>query len=420
LTSSDSARDNDVRDAFFALHEGLLRQGPGSDDTTRRLWRLAGSPAGARVLDLGCGPGRSALLLAEEAGAEVTCVDLHQPFLDELVRGAARRGVSERITALNCSMDQLPFPDGAFDVVWAEGSAYNIGFETALRTWRRLLAPGGVMVVTEVEWSHSTPSAAARVYWDAMYPLHGKEANAVVAREAGYRVVAHWPLPDSDWWHDYYTPLTERAAAADQDRPGMATALAALREEIAMRTDHGGDYQYAAYVLHPDLTTRPETAGDLAAIRAINVAAFPTAEEADLVDALRADPDAWIDGLSIVTVAADGTLVGHALLTRCHIGDQPALALAPCAVLPDRQGRGAGSAAIRAGLDAARAMGENTVVVLGHAGYYPRFGFVPASRLGIRAPFEAPDEAMMALTLDPNRPAATGTIRYPAAFGVGE
>ncbi|MCK7625204.1 N-acetyltransferase [Streptomyces sp. RS10V-4] len=165
-------------------------------------------------------------------------------------------------------------------------------------------------------------------------------------------------------------------------------------------------------------TTRPETPEDATAIRAVNLAAFPAAAEADLVDALRADPDAWIDGLSLVSAAPDGTVAGHALLTRCHIGGRPALALAPCAVLPDHQRQGAGTAAVRAALDAARAKGESLVVVLGHPGYYPRFGFAPASRFGIRAPFDVPDEALMALTLDTSRPVPSGVIRYPAAFGV--
>ena len=165
-------------------------------------------------------------------------------------------------------------------------------------------------------------------------------------------------------------------------------------------------------------TTRTETTYDIPTIREINIAAFPTTGEADLVDALRADPSAWINGLSMVAAAPDHTLVGHALLTRCHVGGSSALALAPCAVLPSAQRSGAGSAAIRAALDTARAMGENLVVVLGHADYYPRFGFTPASRFDVRAPFEVPDEAMMAMTLDHTRPVPTGTIEYPAAFGV--
>ncbi|MFG1946223.1 GNAT family N-acetyltransferase [Nonomuraea sp. NPDC048826] len=163
---------------------------------------------------------------------------------------------------------------------------------------------------------------------------------------------------------------------------------------------------------------RPETAADVAEIREINVAAFPTSEEADLVEALRADPEAWIPGLSWVAEAPGGGLAGFALLTRCHVDDAAALALAPCAVRPEFQRRGAGAAAIRAALDAARQQGENLVLVLGHADYYPRFGFTPAARHGIRPPFEVDDAYMMALALDPSRPVPSGTIRYPAAFGV--
>lgn len=123
-------------------------------------------------------------------------------------------------------------------------------------------------------------------------------------------------------------------------------------------------------------------------------------------------------GLSIVSVAGDGTTVGYSLLTRCHVGDVPALALGPCAVRPEHQSRGAGAAAIRAGLNAARKEGENLVVVLGHAEYYPRFGFDRASLLGISAPFEVPDENLMALALDSSAPVPQGPIRYAAAFGV--
>ncbi|MFB4279315.1 MULTISPECIES: GNAT family N-acetyltransferase [unclassified Nonomuraea] len=162
--------------------------------------------------------------------------------------------------------------------------------------------------------------------------------------------------------------------------------------------------------------TRPEEERDVPAIRGINLAAFATSLEADLVDALRKDP-AWLPGLSIVA-EHDGVVAGHALFTRCHVDGAPALALAPCAVLPARQRQGAGSAAIIAGLDAARDRGESLVLVAGHPAYYPRFGFVRASSYSIRAPFDVPDEAMMALALAGARPVPSGTIAYPAPFAL--
>ncbi|MEV0946511.1 N-acetyltransferase [Rhodococcus sp. NPDC049939] len=163
--------------------------------------------------------------------------------------------------------------------------------------------------------------------------------------------------------------------------------------------------------------TRPETNDDISAIREVNLAAFDTADEANLVDALRAD-SSWIKGLSLVTTDQNGTIVGHALLTRCHIGDTPALCLAPCAVLPDHQRSGAGSAAIRAALTAAKDMGEYYVTVMGHPTYYPKFGFTRASAHGIGLSIDVPDEALMVMTLDHNHPLPTGTIRYAAPFGI--
>ncbi|KOX13373.1 GNAT family N-acetyltransferase [Nocardiopsis sp. NRRL B-16309] len=169
--------------------------------------------------------------------------------------------------------------------------------------------------------------------------------------------------------------------------------------------------------MSPTWTTRAETAADAAAVRDLTLAAFDTPLEADLVDALRRDP-AWIDGLSLVAEDGDGRVVAHALLTRCHVDGVPALCLGPCSVRPEHQGRGAGSAVIRAALAAAAGRGERFVVVLGHPPYYPRFGFSRASAHGIRVGFEVPDEALMALALDPAHPLPSGTVRYAPPFGV--
>ncbi|MFF7359148.1 GNAT family N-acetyltransferase [Streptomyces filipinensis] len=164
--------------------------------------------------------------------------------------------------------------------------------------------------------------------------------------------------------------------------------------------------------------TRAETSADIPAIRDINLAAFPTPAEADLVDSLRADPTAWIEGLSLVAVDETGHPLAHALLTRCHIDTTPALCLAPCAVRPAQQRSGAGTAAIRAALAAARSLGEHHVVVLGHPTYYPRFGFTRASDHGIHLTIDVPDEALMALSLDADHPLPSGTVHYAAAFGI--
>ncbi len=206
--------------------------------------------------------------------------------------------------------------------------------------------------------------------------------------------------------------------SSTDDAPEPATAAsppaAASRSAAASPSAAAG----RAPAARPAWHVRPETTEDIPGIRRINLAAFETAEEADLVDALRRDRSAWLPGLSYVADAPDGTLVAHALLTRCHVDDVPAVALAPCAVLPAHQKSGAGSAVIRALLDAARAAGERTAIVLGHPPYYPRFGFAPAaSRFGILPPQPWPDEAFLARSLDGSIP-PRGTVRYAAPFGI--
>ncbi|MFC7795450.1 GNAT family N-acetyltransferase [Streptomyces cinereoruber] len=419
--------DNALHDSFFALHHGLPRQGPGSDTTTRRLLALAGPlPERPRVLDLGCGPGRSALLLAAEAGAEVTAVDTHEPFLAELRESAAARGLDGTdpdggsVRALRADMGSLPFPDGSFDLVWAESSVFVLGFDRALAEWRRLLAPGGTLVLTECVWTTGEPGPAARAFWEEHYPLRAVTDNAAAAVAAGYHVLGTLIQPEGDW-DEYYGPLAARAEAADTSVPGMAEAVAGARTEIALRREHGSDYGYAGFVLRPAdprWRTRPEAPGEEAEVRRIEAAAFGSAAEADLVDALRADAGAWLPGLSYVAEAPDGTVAAHALITRCHVDGVPAAALAPVAVAPEHQRTGAGQAVVRAVLDAARLRGETLVLVLGHPEYYPRFGFERASAYGIRPGFEVPDEAMRALVLDDSVPVPSGALRYPAPFGV--
>lgn len=165
--------------------------------------------------------------------------------------------------------------------------------------------------------------------------------------------------------------------------------------------------------IRPENSQHPE---ELAAIRAINLTAFGPIE-ADLVDQLRAGSHVL---LSLVA-DLDGALVGHILFTRMWIDGPPqslpAVALAPVAVLPDHQRRGIGSTLVQDGIDAMRARNEAILFVLGHPGYYPKFGFSAALAAAIESPF--PGDAFMALELQPGAlSGVSGRVRYAEPFGL--
>jgi len=159
---------------------------------------------------------------------------------------------------------------------------------------------------------------------------------------------------------------------------------------------------------------REEWAGDAEAIRSVHLAAFPTANEADLVDQLRRDGDIAV---SLVAVE-DGAVVGHVLFSRMFVEadrrEFDGLGLGPIAVLPDRQRSGIGSALIEAGVERAQSAGAQIIFVLGEPDYYGRFGF----DAGVAAPFASPYAGpyLQARLLDGLRPPCSGRADYAPAF----
>lgn len=120
--------------------------------------------------------------------------------------------------------------------------------------------------------------------------------------------------------------------------------------------------------------------------------------------------------LSLVAIGADQAVVGHVVCTRALAGATPVLGLGPLGVLPEFQRGGIGHALMHAMLGAADALGEPLVVLLGHAGYYPRFGFEPAARYGITPPVPEWAPNFQARTLSGYHPRMRGAFTYAKPF----
>ena len=164
---------------------------------------------------------------------------------------------------------------------------------------------------------------------------------------------------------------------------------------------------------------RQEKPGDIDAVYEVVKQAFEKAlhtnhDEQNLVNRLRKS-EAFIPELSLVA-AENGKIVGHILFTRLKVGNTVQLGLAPLAMLPQWQGKGIGTKLIEAGHTRAKELGYDWSILVGHETYYPRFGYFPASRVGVTAPFDVPDVNLMAFSLQGKATPLDGMLEYPKAF----
>ena len=239
---------------FYELFSGLPRQGPGTAACTRRALALVPDVGPAtRVLDVGCGTGAQTLVLAESSPARIVAVDNHPPFVDELNRRAQEQGLADRLEARVADMRRLDFAEGSFDLIWCEGAIYNVGVETGLGDWRRLLRPGGHVAFTEACWRKPEPPAACAAFWEQEYPAIRETAALLDAVDAcGYETVGHFPLPASAWWDDYYRPLQDNVTAFRKryrDAPDAQELADQCQNEIDIWHAYSEFYGYEFLVL---------------------------------------------------------------------------------------------------------------------------------------------------------------------------
>ena len=250
-----TAFDDPTLAALAKLHETLNHKGPGSEDLSRAILAKLKPhlPANPAVVDMGCGSGHAAFLLAELLGATVTGIDLYPPFIAELEARQAADPTRPKVSGKIADMAEPGLLPYCCDLLWSEGAAYVVGFDRALHAWKGLLRPGGFLVVSECTWLAADPPEPVRDYFQDAYPGMLSVAGCLQAAEArGYRFVHAEALPSSAWWTSYYDPLNARIAALKpglaEDDP-MSAVIAETQTEQDMLRHYGDAFGYVFYVL---------------------------------------------------------------------------------------------------------------------------------------------------------------------------
>ena len=184
---------------------------------TRKAYEVIPKIENPRILDIGCGSGVSTLELAKLSCGNVIGIDIDKPALEKFARRIKETGLTNRIQVINCSMFDMDFPEESFDIVWAEGSIYAIGFERGLREWKRLLKSSGFMVV------------------------HDEQGNVREKLEqisnCGYELLGYFMLSKEIWWTEYFAPLEKWIAESktmDIDDPQILEELHQAQLELDM------------------------------------------------------------------------------------------------------------------------------------------------------------------------------------------
>jgi ubiquinone/menaquinone biosynthesis C-methylase UbiE len=180
---------------------------------TRKAFRMIPEMERPLILDVGCGSGISTQELAKLSGGKVIGIDIDQAALDRFARRIKKAGLGDQIQVMNCSMFDMDFPDKSFDILWAEGSIYAIGFERGLQEWKQLLKPGGCMVVHDEQGSIK------------------KKLEQIL--DCGYQLLGYFTLSKATWWTEYFAPLEKLVNETRSKDPYNQSVLEEIRQAQA-------------------------------------------------------------------------------------------------------------------------------------------------------------------------------------------
>lgn len=234
---------------YFSTME---RQGPGSpEETIKALSFIHNLHEQSKIADIGCGTGGQTMVLAQNAPGFITGIDMFPAFIDIFNSNSKKIGLQNRVQGITGTMEALPFSDEELDLIWAEGSIYNIGYEKGLKEWRRFLKPGGFIAVSEASWFTEYRPAEIESFWMDAYSQIDTIPNKIFQlQKAGYVPCASFILPN-ECWLDFYEQQVKAQKAFLEKYPDNSMALDLVkneRHEAELFHEYKEFYGYVFYI----------------------------------------------------------------------------------------------------------------------------------------------------------------------------
>jgi SAM-dependent methyltransferase len=238
-----------IRD-YFSLME---RQGPGSPDVTiKALGFIDHLSEDSKILDIGCGTGFQTMVLGQNAPGQITGLDIFPEFIETFNENAASLNLQHKVKGVVGSMDNLPFQKEEFDLIWAEGSIFIMGFEEGLKYWRNFLKSGGYIALTDATWFTAERPEEINDFWQEAYAGMDTIPNKMGAmQDAGYIPVACFILPEICWtdlFYDLQAPAQEVFLKKHAGNKMAENFIAYQRHEQELYYKYKEFYGYVFYI----------------------------------------------------------------------------------------------------------------------------------------------------------------------------
>jgi len=238
---------------IYEYYSNVERQGPGSPEITlKALSFIDNLTDKSKIADVGCGTGGQTMTLAQNTPSEIIGVELWSDFVNQFNQKAKNNNLQDRMKGIVGNMENLPFREEEFDLIWSEGAIYNIGFERGLNEWRKFLKKGGYIAVSEASWFTDERPAEIQNFWQNAYPEIDTIPNKVAQmQKSGYIPVAAFILPETCWTDNFYVsliPVQEAFLKKYAGNKAVEDFIALERYESGLYDKYKAYYGYVFYI----------------------------------------------------------------------------------------------------------------------------------------------------------------------------